>query len=183
MKSSVLSLKNLLFSYSRLRHYSVSKQDGKLRISLSRVWFYRCLLLLIVVSVLSLAVFVYLYLNFPPVEKRWLALVVCAVVGASMIGMMLLIMAMGLRAVYIFDLQTGRVLRRKSVLCRTSEINRLEIIKNDLRSGRDERYTLQLIFLERKRLTLFHRSAPADELFEIAETLGEYVGARVAKPT
>lgn len=181
-RANSYSLKHVLFSYQTLKHYSVSLENGKLKISLSEAWFSRSIIVLSLIALVSLACFIYLYIYFPPVEKRWIALAMAAAIGVLMTGMMLLIVIMGVLRVYTFDRDTDGVLLRSRMICRMSEIGQVEVAKENRSGGQGTSYVLLIVFHGGKRKRLFNRLPPPDELIELANTIGDYIGVSMVKP-
>jgi hypothetical protein len=174
-------VKEAFDSSERRRRFSVSVENGKLRISHSRATVYRAYLLLVSVAAISIGNFLYQFWYFPPEGKRWAALAIAAVVGLTMCLVTVVVVVMVIFTAYVFDHGTDRVLRRRSTICRTSEITEVEVLKQAHRSIGEESYLLRLNLYDGKRLTLFQGKLPRTQFVDLADTIGDYLGIRVVK--
>jgi hypothetical protein len=174
------SLKDLIFSYPSLRHYSTSLEDGKLKISSSGAWFWRAIFIASLTALFTSTIFSYLFIYFPPVEKRWSALVVAGAICVLMNGAMLFIIAAGMYRVHTIDRNAGVVFLRSRKIYRVSEIARVEVMEEHTRGSRRQSYVLVLVSHDGKRHPLIYRIPPSEELIELANILGDFVGAPVS---
>jgi hypothetical protein len=168
------------FFIPSLRHYSTTLKDGKLKISLSGAWLGRAILVALLIALFTLAIFSYLFIYFPPVEKRSLALVIAGAICFLMNSVMLFVIVAGMYRVHTFDRNAGVVLRGSKKIYRVSEIARVEVIKEQKRGSREQNYVLALVFHDGKRHPLVYRIPPSDELIELAKIIGDFVGAQVS---
>lgn len=165
------------------RRFSVSTEGGKLKISYSSLMVGRGYLLLVLTGAISIGFFTYMYLYFPLEEKRLLALIITAATGLTMSVTALGLLLMVLGKVYTFDRDTDRVMLRRQVICRASEIGEVKVLKQTSAKAEKEFYVLRIDLHDGKQWPLFRGNLSVGQLSELADTIGDYLRVRVVKAT
>ena len=166
-----------------MKHFSILKKDGQLRLSLSKAWFYYASAVSALPILISLVVILgFIYLYSPLNRVQWIAMVGCAVVAVLLVGLGIVMLILGARKVYTFDRITDRVLRKESLICRAGEIDHVQIDQRTNRSDGQVCFDLSFALKDGRRYQLYGQNSPGNELLELADTVATYLGVRVAKP-